>query len=286
MRDLLLAGELSARELLSAHLLQIEKLNPELNAIVTLVPERAEELAALADQAFAEERTLGVLHGLPVAHKDLVDTAGVLTTLGSPIYKDRVPESDDLIVERMRNAGAVMIGKTNTPEFGHKGKTDNVPFGSTKNPWNLQYSAGGSSGGTSAALASGMIPLGTGSDGGGSIRIPAALGGLSGLKTSQGRIPIGGKTPPGSGLLTVKGPMANTTQDNALALDATVGPDPTDIFSLESDNLNWSDELINDVPKTAIWSPTMGFSTVDEEVLSECEEAINLLSNAGVEIIE
>ena len=103
MRDLLLAGELSARELLSAHLLQIEKLNPELNAIVTLVPERAEELAALADQAFAEGRTLGVLHGLPVAHKDLVDTAGVLTTLGSPIYKDRVPESDDLIVERMRN---------------------------------------------------------------------------------------------------------------------------------------------------------------------------------------
>ena len=134
MRDLLLAGELSARELLSAHLLQIEKLNPELNAIVTLVPERAEELAALADQAFAEERTLGVLHGLPVAHKDLVDTAGVLTTLGSPIYKDRVPESDDLIVERMRNAGAVMIGKTNTPEFGAGSQTFNEVFGVTSNP--------------------------------------------------------------------------------------------------------------------------------------------------------
>ena len=135
MRDLLLAGELSARELLSAHLLQIEKLNPELNAIVTLVPERAEELAALADQAFAEGRTLGVLHGLPVAHKDLVDTAGVLTTLGSPIYKDRVPESDDLIVERMRNAGAIMIGKTNTPEFGAGSQTFNEVFGVTSNPF-------------------------------------------------------------------------------------------------------------------------------------------------------
>ena len=104
-----------------------------------------------------------------------------------------------------------------------------------------------------------MIPLGTGSDGGGSIRIPAALGGLAGIKTSQGRIPIGGDTPPGSGLLTVKGPMANTTKDNALALDATVGPHPTDIFSLEEDNTNWFDQLNEDLPKTAIWSSTMGF---------------------------
>jgi aspartyl-tRNA(Asn)/glutamyl-tRNA(Gln) amidotransferase subunit A len=131
-----------------------------------------------------------------------------------------------------------------------------------------------------------MIPLGTGSDGGGSIRIPAALGGLSGIKTSQGRIPIGGKTPPGSGLLTVKGPMANTTKDNTLALDSTVGPHPTDIFSLEEENTDWFEQLNDDLPKTAIWSATMGFSTVDKEVLAACEKAINSLADAGVEIIE
>ena len=131
-----------------------------------------------------------------------------------------------------------------------------------------------------------MIPLGTGSDGGGSIRIPAALGGLAGIKTSQGRIPIGGDTPPGSGLLTVKGPMANTTKDNALALDATVGPHPTDIFSLEGENLNWFSQLTGELPKSAIWSPTMGFSTVDKEVMEQCEIAINKLADAGVEIIE
>jgi len=180
----------------------------------------------------------------------------------------------------------VILGKTNTPEFGHKGKTDNEPFGATKNPWNLEYSSGGSSGGTSAALAAGMIPLGTGSDGGGSIRIPAAIGGLSGIKTSQGRIPIGGTTPPGSGLLTVKGPMARTTMESALALDATVGPDPTDIFSLEGRNMNWAQQLSEELPKTAIWSPTMGFSNVDKEVLNVCEKAISELQNAGVSIIE
>ena len=166
------------------------------------------------------------------------------------------------------------------------GKTDNEPFGATKNPWNLEYSSGGSSGGTSAALASGMIPLGTGSDGGGSIRIPAAIGGLSGIKTSQGRIPIGGTTPPGSGLLTVKGPMARTTMDSALALDATVGPDPTDIFSLEGRNLKWAQQLSEELPQTAIWSSTMGFSKVDKEVLNVCEKAISELQNAGVNIIE
>ena len=184
MRDLLLAGELSARELLSAHLLQIEKLNPELNAIVTLVPERAEELAALADQAFAEGRTLGVLHGLPVAHKDLVDTAGVLTTLGSPIYKDRVPESDDLIVERMRNAGAIMIGKTNTPEFGAGSQTFNEVFGVTSNPYNTDMTCGGSSGGAAVALAARMLPLADGSDLGGSLRNPASFCNVVGFRPS------------------------------------------------------------------------------------------------------
>ena len=279
--------KISAKELTQSALNNIEKFDGEINAFCSVKPEDALLQAEHIDSAIMKGEDVGILAGIPIGVKDLEDAKGFITSFGSELHINDAPANEDsILVQRMRDQGCVILGKTNTPEFGHKGKTDNVPFGSTKNPWNLLYSAGGSSGGTSAALASGMIPLGTGSDGGGSIRIPAALGGLSGIKTSQGRIPIGGKTPPGSGLLTVKGPMANTTQDNALALDATVGPDPTDIFSLESDNLNWSDELINDVPKTVIWSPTMGFSTVDEEVLSKCEEAIHLLSNAGVEIIE
>ena len=226
MRDLLLAGELSARELLSAHLLQIEKLNPELNAIVTLVPERAEELAALADQAFAEERTLGVLHGLPVAHKDLVDTAGVLTTLGSPIYKDRVPESDDLIVERMRNAGAVMIGKTNTPEFGAGSQTFNEVFGVTSNPYNTDMTCGGSSGGAAVALAARMLPLADGSDLGGSLRNPASFCNVVGFRPSGGRVP----TVPNSNLwlpMSTKGPMARSVADIACLLYTS--PSPRDV---------------------------------------------------------
>ncbi len=279
--------KVSARELTQAALDNIDKYDDKLNAFCSVNHEDALLQAEAIDSLIQKGEKVGKLAGIPVGVKDLEDAKGFVTTFGSELHINDSPASEDsILVKRMRDQGCVILGKTNTPEFGHKGKTDNIPFGITKNPWNLEYSPGGSSGGTSAALASGMIPLGTGSDGGGSIRIPAALGGLSGIKTSQGRIPIGGDTPPGSGLLTVKGPMANTTQDNALALDATVGPHPTDIFSLESENLNWSEQLTDELPKTAIWSPTMGFSTLDKEVQIKCEAAINSLANAGVEIIE
>ena len=279
--------QMSAKEITQSALDNIQKYDGELNSFCSVNPEDALLQAEHIDSLISKGERVGKLAGIPIGVKDLEDAKGFITTFGSELHaNDPVAMEDSILVKRMRNQGCVIIGKTNTPEFGHKGKTDNVPFGITKNPWNLEYSPGGSSGGTSAALASGMIPLGTGSDGGGSIRIPAALGGLAGIKTSQGRIPIGGDTPPGSGLLTVKGPMANTTEDNALALDATVGPHPTDIFSLEEENLNWSENLIDDLPKTAIWSPTMGFSNVDKEILSACEKAINLLADSGVEIIE
>ena len=278
---------MSAKEITQSALDNIQKYDGELNSFCSVNPEDALLQAEHIDSLISKGERVGKLAGIPIGVKDLEDAKGFITTFGSELHaNDPVAMEDSILVKRMRNQGCVILGKTNTPEFGHKGKTDNVPFGITKNPWNLEYSPGGSSGGTSAALASGMIPLGTGSDGGGSIRIPAALGGLAGIKTSQGRIPIGGDTPPGSGLLTVKGPMANTTEDNALALDATVGPHPTDIFSLEEENLNWSENLIDDLPKTAIWSPTMGFSNVDKEILSACEKAINLLADSGVEIIE
>ena len=286
MRDLLLAGELSARELLSAHLLQIEKLNPELNAIVTLVPERAEELAALADQAFAEGRTLGVLHGLPVAHKDLVDTAGVLTTLGSPIYKDRVPESDDLIVERMRNAGAIMIGKTNTPEFGAGSQTFNEVFGVTSNPYNTDMTCGGSSGGAAVALAARMLPLADGSDLGGSLRNPASFCNVVGFRPSGGRVP----TVPNSNLwlpMSTKGPMARSVPDIALLMQAIAGPhqlapssntEPPEIFggSLER---NFSGARV-------AWSPDLGGLPVDPRVRAALSPIPDLLTDLGCEIVE
>ena len=279
--------EISARELTESALSNIEKYDKEINAFCALNQEDALDQAESLDKKISNGEDVGLLAGIPVGVKDLEDAKGFITTYGSELHtKDSPAEEDSILVGRLRSEGCIILGKTNTPEFGHKGKTDNVPFGATKNPWNLKYSPGGSSGGTSAALSSGMIPLGTGSDGGGSIRIPSVLGGLSGIKTSQGRIPNGGTKPPGSGLLTVKGPMANTTEDTVLALDATVGADPTDIFSLEGENPNWSKQLTENLPKTAIWSPTMGFSTVDKEVLEVCEKAIKSLEDAGVTIIE
>ena len=279
--------EISARELTESALSNIEKYDKEINAFCALNQEDALDQAESLDIKISNGENVGLLAGIPVGVKDLEDAKGFITTYGSELHtKDSPAEEDSILVGRLRSEGCIILGKTNTPEFGHKGKTDNVPFGATKNPWNLKYSPGGSSGGTSAALSSGMIPLGTGSDGGGSIRIPSVLGGLSGIKTSQGRIPNGGTKPPGSGLLTVKGPMANTTEDTVLALDATVGADPTDIFSLEGGNPNWSKQLTENLPKTAIWSPTMGFSTVDKEVLEVCEKAIKSLEDAGVTIIE
>src|SRR5215470_2769755 len=162
MARLIRTRKLSAREALAAHLKQIERVNPKVNAIVTLVPELAAEAAAKADERQARNEKLGPLHGLPVAHKDLVETRGIRTTFGSPLYKDYIPAEDDLIVERLRSAGAISIGKTNTPEFGAGSQTFNTVFGVTRNPYDLSKTCGGSSGGAAVALACGMVPLADG----------------------------------------------------------------------------------------------------------------------------
>ena len=169
------AKKLSAREVLAAHLKQIERLNPKVNAIVTLTPEMAEAAAAKADEMQAHKAVLGPLHGLPVAHKDLLETHGIRTTWGSPLYKDFIPTEDDLPVERMARAGAITIGKTNTPEFGAGSQTFNSVFGATHNPYDLTKTCGGSSGGAAVSLACGFVPVATGSDAGGSLRNPAAF---------------------------------------------------------------------------------------------------------------
>ena len=208
--------EVSAREVLDAHLARIAETNPAINAIVTLDPERALAQAAAADEALVRGEPVGPLHGLPIAHKDLADTAGVRTTYGSPIYADHVPERDEPFVVRVRDAGAVMLGKTNTPEFGAGSHTFNTVFGPTRNPHDLSKSAGGSSGGAAAALASGMVPIADGSDLGGSLRNPASFCGVVGFRPSVGLVPSWPDADPED--LSVDGPMARTVEDAALLL--------------------------------------------------------------------
>src|SRR5690606_11588990 len=187
MVALLRKGEIGPAELVEAHLRRIERVNGEVNAIVTLVPERALQEARAADEDRARGGWRGPLHGLPVAHKDLIDTAGIRTTYGSRVYADHVPGQDSPLVRRMRAAGAITIGKTNTPEFGTGSHTVNAVFGATRNPYDLSRSAGGSSGGAAAALATGMVPLADGTDVGGSLRNPASFCNVFGLRPTPGR---------------------------------------------------------------------------------------------------
>jgi amidase len=213
--------QVSAREVLTAHLAQIERVNPKVNAIVTLVADQAMSGAATADEAIARGGPVGVLHGLPVAHKDLVDTAGIRTTRGSRFYRDHVPTRDAMLVARIKAAGAVTLGKTNTPEFGAGSQTFNEVFGATRNPYDVTRTCGGSSGGAAVATACRMLPIADGSDTGGSLRNPPAFCNVVGLRPSPGRIANegGGWSP-----LSVSGPIARTVADVALFLSAIAGP--------------------------------------------------------------
>jgi amidase len=221
--------DVSARDVLAAHLAQIERVNPKVNAIVTLAAERAMADAARADERIAREGPAGVLHGLPVAHKDLVETAGIRTTRGSPFYRDFVPAQDALLVSRIRSAGAITLGKTNTPELGAGSQTFNTIFGATRNPYDVAKTCGGSSGGAAVALACNMVPIADGSDTGGSLRNPAAFCNVVGLRPSPGRVP---RDAASWSPLSVGGPMARTVQDLALFLSAMAGPDVRDPLSI------------------------------------------------------
>ena len=224
--------EVSAREVMAAHLAQIERINPKVNAIVTLVAEQAMANAAKADEALARGDRAGVLHGLPVAHKDLVDTAGIRTTQGSPFYRDTVPARDALIVTKLREAGAITIGKTNTPEFGAGSQTFNTVFGATRNPYDVTKTCGGSSGGAAVAVATRMLPIADGSDTGGSLRNPPAFCNVVGLRPTPGRV-VSEST--SWSPLSVSGPIARTAADVALFLSAMAGPDPRSPLSIHED---------------------------------------------------
>jgi amidase len=215
MARLIRDGELSARETVDAHLAQIERVNPSFNAIVTLVAEQARQRAFEADEAQAAGRPLGPLHGLPTAHKDLQPTKGIRTTFGSRIFKDFVPDEDSPLVERLRAAGAIVLGKTNTPEFGAGSQTYNELFGPTLNPFDPTKTCGGSSGGAAVALACHMVPIADGTDLGGSLRNPASFCSVVGLRST-----------PGTGELGVEGPMARSVADLAFSFSTLAEPNP------------------------------------------------------------
>jgi amidase len=280
-------GELSAHEVVSAHLDRIQAVNPRVNAIVSLRPEAALAEAQAADRHRARHAPLGQLHGLPIAIKDLEDTAGIRTTYGSKLFAEHVPEVDSLVVARLRAAGAIVVGKTNTPEFGAGSHTFNELFGVTRNPWSLDRSAGGSSGGAGAALAAGMVPIADGSDHGGSIRNPASFNNVVGLRPTPGLVPDPGDGDPWD-VASVVGPMARTVGDLALMLTAIAGPDPRAPLS-QGDPAGFTAISPADLDGLRVaWCPDVGGLPIEPAVRAVLEDARRrfVASGACVEDVE
>ena len=285
--DLLRRGEVSPLEMVEASTGRIAETEAHLNAIPTLCIERAR---AHAERIMAEDpatpRPRGWLGGLPIAVKDLVPVADVRTTWGSPIYADHVPPRSDIVVETLEANGAIVIGKSNTPEFGAGANTFNEVFGKTRNPWNVEKTCGGSSGGSSTALATGQVWLATGSDLGGSLRIPASFCSVFGMRPSPGRVAHGPKRLPFEGLM-VDGPMARNARDCALMLDAMAGAHAEDPLSIEAPAESFCDAVASAAPPARIaWSPDLGLLPVDREVAAVCAGAVETLAGAGIEVAD
>jgi amidase len=273
---------LSAREVMEAHLARIERVNPAINAIVTQIPaEEALALADAADRVVAGGGRLGPLHGLPIAHKDLEDTKGIRTTYGSPIYAEHVPSQDTLLVQRLKAAGALTIGKTNVPEFGAGSHSFNPVFGVTRNPYDLTKTAGGSSGGAGAALAAGLLPIADGGDMGGSLRNPGNFNNVVGFRVSAGRVPSWPSSMAWDSL-SVKGPMARTVQDTALLLSAMAGPDRRVPLSIEQPGELFDAPLERDFAGVRVaWSPDLGALPLDRQVRAVLEGQRQTFSDLG-----
>jgi len=283
---LIRAKALSARDVVGAHLAQIERVNPGVNAIVTLVADRAMECARQADEDLVHGRSVGPLHGLPIAHKDLQPTQGIRTTFGSPIYSDFVPSEDSLLVERVRRAGAITVGKTNTPEFGAGSQTFNPVFGSTLNPYDRTRTCGGSSGGAAVALATGMLPIADGSDMGGSLRNPASFCNVVGLRTSPGRVPVW-PTATAWSPLSVEGPMARRVADVALMLSAIAGPDARSPISIDEPGSRFAAPLDRDFKNVRIaWWKDLGGVPMDPRVRTIIDAQRGVFESLGCVVEE
>jgi aspartyl-tRNA(Asn)/glutamyl-tRNA(Gln) amidotransferase subunit A len=281
-------GEASPTEVVQSALERMDEVEPYIHAFSTPAAETALEEARRQERALAAGEELGPLAGVPVGVKDLIATKGLRTTAGSMAYRDFVPDEDDVVVERMRAAGAIVIGKTNVPEFGYSGVGHNPVHETTRNPWDLRLTPGGSSAGSGAAVAAGVCPFALGSDGGGSVRIPSAHCGLFGFKASMGRVPLypgcrDERYPGISSWETLEhiGPMARTVEDAALMMAAIAGPDPRDRHSIPCDDVDWTAALQRPSRRLRVaWSPDLGYVAVDPEVRRLTEIAVHRLAEA------
>ncbi|HEX9419757.1 MAG TPA: amidase family protein, partial [Methylomirabilota bacterium] len=276
----------SPLEVMRAVLERVDAVNPKLNAIVTLEREPALKAARTATAALKKGKKLGPLHGVPVTIKDLTHTKGIRTTWGSKVFEHNVPDEDSLIVERLKAAGAIILGKTNTPEFGAGGNTFNAVFGATRNPWNPALTCGGSSGGAAVALATGMGPIAQGSDTGGSLRTPAAFCGVVGFRTSPGLVPYYPKAL-GWDSIGVTGPMARTVADTALMLSVIAGPDDRSPISYDADTAAFLRAVKSPSIKgwRVAWTPDLsGLIPVDGEVAQVAERATRVFRSLGAKV--
>jgi amidase len=274
----------SAVEVMTAFLNQIDRVNPHVNAIPTLRPrEELLDAARAADAALARGETAGPFHGLPLAVKDLVVTKGIRTTYGSRIYQNFIPDTDELFVERFKAAGAIIIGKTNTPEFGAGSQTFNEVFGATQNPHDMSKTCGGSSGGAAVALACGMVPLADGSDLGGSLRNPASFSNVVGFRPSPGRVPQ--LSSHAWNPMSVQGPMARTVADVAFLLSVMAGPDPRDPIALDDPGATFLHPLAKSFRGTRIaWSQDLGRYPVEPVVNEVCNASRSVFEELGCEV--
>jgi len=272
--------EITPLELMEETLKRIETVNPQLNAFVSLQAERAIDEAKAMTECLVKGEILGPLAGLPIGVKDLEDVSGMVTSFGSIPYRNNIAQHDSVQVARLRKAGAIVVGKTNTPEHGYKSFTKNRLYGTTRNPWNMDRTPGGSSGGSAAAVTGGLVSICTGSDGGGSVRIPASYTGCFGLKTSYGRIPWGPAPYLGMCRIGVHGPLTRTVADAALYLDCVSGYHPADPDSLPKPPLSYLERL-NQCPRELRigFSPTLGYAHVQSDVLAVIEKAVLIFSD-------
>jgi aspartyl-tRNA(Asn)/glutamyl-tRNA(Gln) amidotransferase subunit A len=287
------SGAVSVREVLNAAFAALDKVEPEIHAFATLAREEAYATADALDGRIARGEPVGPLAGVPVAIKDLVLTKGIRTTFGSNLYADYIPDADDIVVERLKAADAIILGKTNVSEFGFGAHGNNLLFPATGNPWNTERSPGGSSAGSAAAVAAGVCPIAIGSDGGGSVRLPAALSGLVGIKAAMGRVPLWPgcrdiSLPGVSGWESIEhiGPIARDVADAALMLSVIAGPDPRDRWSIPCSDLNWTDIAPLSRGTKVLYWPTWRDQTIEQGVREATDKAVAILAETcGLELV-
>lgn len=280
LAELIRTREISPVEVVQAHLDRIAAVNPKLNAIVTIA-DNALDIARSAEAAVMAGGKLGPLHGVPITVKDSIDTAGILTQRGSPIFRGRIPDADATSVTRLKSAGAILLAKTNLPEFSYSTESDNLLTGRSNNPWNLERTPGGSSGGESAAIAAGMSPLGLGTDLAISVRGPAAHTGIVALKATHGRVPMTGIWPRAPRRFWHVGPMARSVRDLALAYSILAGPDGADAFATSTPTVDAGVGTSPNRPLRVGWLVEPGFGPVDPEVAATVKAAADALKEAG-----